>query len=77
MFDVWFQDKVNLAKAKNNWLKALNKEKTLFNEWGRAKVKRLEFEKEFRKMEVKLRKEKVIWLWSLITVSCISRIQNP
>lgn len=35
-------------------------EKTLLNEWGRAKVKRLEFEKEFRKMEVKQRKEKVI-----------------
>ena len=77
MFDVWFQDKVNLAKAKNNWLKALNMEKTLFNEWGRAKVKRLEFEKEFRKMEVKQRKEKVIWLWSSITESCISRIQKP
>ena len=60
MSDVWFQDKVNLAQARNDMLKALNMEKHLFNQWGRAKVKRLELEKIFRDMEVKMCKVKVI-----------------
>lgn len=41
-------------------LKALNMEKYLFNEWGKAKVNRLELEKIFRDMEVKMCKFKVI-----------------
>ena len=60
MSDVWFQDKVNLAQARNDMLKALNMVKYLFNESGKAKVNRLELEKIFRDMEVKMCKFKVI-----------------